>query len=326
MSVRALFVVLLTFFLTTRADLAHAGLVINPTFDSSITSDVNSEAIKAGINAAIARAQNAIADNVTINITFQTSNSGLGGSISTVYDVSYSDYRNALVSHQTSGKDAIALASLPMGTTNPVPGNGSSGVYLETALYRALFGGTAPASDGTILLNTSIMNLSRTGPQNSSFYDLQAVAAHEINEILGIGGPGSWLGQTPGDVGVLDLFRYSAAGERSYTTSSSATSYFSIDGGVTNLANFNQVNGADFADWGSGPPRVQNAFGTPGAIIDNGPAELTALDVVGWNLNPVPEPSTFSLVGLGVFSLMVRRIRRRWHGTVTEKIEGISLR
>ena len=298
-------------FIVMGSQLSNAGLVINATYDSSITSDVNAAAIEAGINAAIARVSSAISNNVTVNILFQKTGSGLGESNSTLYGVSYSDYRNGLVSHQTSGNDALAISSLPAGTTNPVPGNASSSVYVETALYRALFGGPAPASDGTILLNTSIMNISRTGPQNPGFYDLQAVAAHEINEILGIGGPGSGLGQSPEYVGVLDLFRYSAAGVRSYTTSSSANSYFSIDGGVTNLANFSQVSGTDYADWASETARVQNAFGTPGAILNIGPTELTALDVVGWNLTPVPEPSTLSLVVLGLLSYGGSQIRRR---------------
>ena len=137
------------------------------------------------------------------------------------------------------------------------------------------------------------------------------MAAHESNEILGIGGPGSGLGQSPEYVGVLDLFRYSAAGVRSYTTSSSANSYFSIDGGVTKLASFSQASGTDYADWASETARVQNAFGSPGAILNIGPALLTALDVVGWNLAPVPEPSTLSLIALGLLSYGGSQIRRR---------------
>ncbi len=62
---------------------------------------------------------------------------------------------------------------------------------------------------------------------------------------------------------------------RSYTTSTSVAPYFSINNGVTDLVHFDQVGGADYADWGNGvvpaegagntPPQVQDAFGTPGA-------------------------------------------------------------
>ena len=100
------------------------------------------------------------------------------------------------------------------------------------------------------------MNLSRTGPQDSIDYDLQSVAMHEIDEVLGIGGAGSRLPTTNSSLGPLDLFLYSAVGVRSFTTSSSATAYFSINGGTNDLVNFNQTAGADYGDWASGaaPP------------------------------------------------------------------------
>ncbi len=288
----------------------HAGLVINATFASSITGDANASAIEAGINAAISRVQNAIASNVTVNITFQEGG-GLGGSSTYIGSIPYSAYLNALQTQQViSANDTKAIASLPAGPNNPV--NGNSDVFLTTPLLRALGFSASVASDSTITLNTSIMNLSRTGAQNGSFYDLQAVAAHEIDEVLGIGGPGSALPSLTGAVGVLDLFRYSAAGVRSFTTSSSATSYFSIDGGVTDIVGFNQAGGgSDYSDWAStGTKRVQDAYGTPGADVDIGSAELTALDVVGYDLVPVPEPASISIffaAALGTVGMLTRK-------------------
>ncbi|MBV8378347.1 MAG: NF038122 family metalloprotease [Verrucomicrobia bacterium] len=158
-------------------------------------------------------------------------------------------------------------------------------------------------------MNTSLMNLSRTGPQNPDDYDLQSVAAHEMDEVLGIGGSGSFVGATyfgtgsplnypTGPVGSMDLFRYASNGVRSYTTSTSATAYFSIDGGKTKLRFFNQTQGADYGDWApgqAGPPEVQDAYGTPGVDVDIGVNELTALNVVGYTLPTVPEPGTGTL-------------------------------
>ena len=97
---------------------------------------------------------------------------------------------------------------------------------------------------------------------------------------------------------------------RSYTTRSGATSYFSIDGGVTNLVNFNQVGppgSSDYGDWASsGTARVQDAFGTPGSTPTLG-VELTALDAIGFDVNSVPEPASFWLVGLGTVCFLIRR-------------------
>ena len=147
------------------------------------------------------------------------------------------------------------------------------------------------------------MNDSRPGSSPSK-YDLQSAVAHEMDEVLGIGGDGSQLnsvldGASDGSVSPLDLFRYSSAGVRSYTTSSTVSSYFSINGGTTDLVHFNQLNdGADYGDWGDGvtpgdgqpnvPAQVQDAFGasgnTPAVEPNLGPNEMTAFDVVGWNL------------------------------------------
>jgi hypothetical protein len=285
---------------------AGANLIIVPTFAANILSDPNSAAIMAGINATIQRAQDNIANPITVRITFQEGG-GLGGSSQSVNGFTYATYRNALANNQIlSANDNTALATLPVQAANPV--NGTNGVFLTHALSRALgLEGASASSDCTITLNTSIMNLSRSGAQNGSFYDLQAVAAHEIDEALNVGGPGTALPTTGGSVGAEDLFRYSANGVRSFTTSSSATAYFSINGGATNIVNFNQTGSGDYADWAaSATKRVQDATGTPNTQLNIGPAELTALDVVGWNM-VVPEPASLSLVGLAAVGLLRKR-------------------
>src|SRR2546430_11395528 len=80
---------------------AQAALIIDATFDSTITGDANSAAIQAGINAAIARAQNAISNNITVSIYFTelTSGSSPGASVtSTYFNTTYSQYRSLLAS------------------------------------------------------------------------------------------------------------------------------------------------------------------------------------------------------------------------------------
>jgi hypothetical protein len=312
---------------------ANANLLIVPTFESSITSDANAAAIEAAINTDISTIDSYIANNVTVTIDF-TEGGGLGESSTYYAGLSYTGYLNALQNNQTlSVNDVTALATLPAGPNNPVNGNAS--IETDLPVLRALgFGANPPAGqpDSTITLNTSIMNLSRTGPQNPSDYDIQSVAMHEIDEVLGIGGAGSMLASgTTGPVGSLDLFRYSAPGVRSYTTSTTATPYFSINGGVTDLVHFNQYgNQSDYGDWadgvspadgqGNSPAQVQDAFGGPGVDVNLGPNELTALDIVGWNLTPagsaleglpVPEPTSISLAVSGLVGAYLIRRRNR---------------
>ncbi len=281
---------------------ARANLVIVPTWDSTITSDPAYSAITNTIMQAIAVYAGTFSNNITVTITFETMSGGLGESeYYTIPAIPYSTYRSALSSSASTLYDHTALAHLPNTSTNPV--NGSSTVYMTLANVRALgytnkstgFNGYSvyPPSgktDGIVLLNTSIMNFTRP-PTNSSDYDLFAVASHEMDEILGIGSALTDLNNgdpaPTGDVSVLDLFRYDQNGNHSFNTAEASEAFFSIDG-VTKLVQFNQYEGGDFNDWysypyGGNPPRVQDAFATPGAA-PNLDVELIALDVIGYNL------------------------------------------
>jgi hypothetical protein len=287
---------------------AHAFTIV-PTFDSSITSDANAAAIITTIQSAIAVYEQTFADPIIVNITFDEFSSGLGQSLSTFTTIRYSSYLADLTADATSADDFTALANLPTGSRNPV--NNGRTLDIHTALLRALGVSDFTLSDGTISLNTSLMNLSVDGPQNPSKYSLFAVAQHEIDEVLGLGS--SLFGATvPANISPEDLFRYDQSGSRSYTTSTSAQAYFSLDG-VTDIARFNQDGIADFGDWyspGDQTPQVQDAYGTPGSTPTLGPAEIKALDVTGYTIATVPEPSSGALlltaVGLGLLS------RRRW--------------
>lgn len=285
---------------------AHAGLIINPTWDTTITSDVNSAIIQATINSAIAEYEAKFADPITVDIKFQEGG-GLGSSSTWIYSTNYASFRSALNADATTANDATALATLPIDPLNPVTGD--STIYATKANLQAVgysVGATPDGFNGTITLNTSIMNLSRSGPQNPALYDLKAVVQHEIDEVLGTSaGVGGSLGPRP-----IDFFRYASAGIRNYTTSGD-TAYFSIDGGSTLLVQYNQSGSGDYGDFHTGIGLyVQNAFGTPGAQPNLG-VELTMLDVVGFDLVAVPEPNSLALVGMGIAGFVAARHRKR---------------
>jgi hypothetical protein len=288
---------------------ARANLVITPTFDSSITSDPNAASIEGVINQAISIYESKLTNPITVNIEFASMNSGLGQSSTAFATLRYQSFINALTANATSADDATALAHLPNGPNNPV--TGSTLINVKTANLKALgIAFSPPQFDGTVSLNTHITDI---GTPGGGPYSLLATTEHEIDEVLGLGSALPTLTNPFPE----DLFRYNGSGGRSFTTSSTALAFFSIDG-TTKLAQFdNQNDGGDFGDWQSNPlpngvsPQVQDAFATPGANPALG-VELRALDVIGYNLSVVPEPSTLAVAGLsGILCLAYGCVRCR---------------
>jgi hypothetical protein len=153
--------------------------------------------------------------------------------------------------------------------------------------------------DGIVTLNSSAP-FQFTRPTNVGSYDAQSATEHEIDEVMGLGSRLNLI--PPGtDVRPQDVFSWSSAGVRNI--SSSGTRYFSINGGVTHIVNFNQNPSGDFGDWLStscpqAHPYVQNAFSCTGQYSDVTPTspEAINLDVIGYDLAnaPAPPPTDFN--------------------------------
>jgi hypothetical protein len=290
---------------------AHA-LMITAVFDPSYNAQQ-----QATVNNVISYYESILTDNVAVKIQFGLT-SGLGSSLQYIYGKSYSTIYNALSADRTSSDDNTAVSHISSGSIDPF--TGANTIFTTHAQCAALGLDCGPASsdldDGMIGINLGLTDSDRSDGISAGFYDMYSVVAHEIDEILGVGGPSSGLGR--GFVGVEDLFRCTGAvgntpGARTFTTSGD-NAYFSIDGCATDIARFNQDSRGDYADWwsiGAHTPSPQDAFGTPGVQVDIGIAELTALDVVGWNLRTVPEPSTYSLLFVAMLGLWVSRRRSR---------------
>ena len=280
---------------------APSRLTILPVFDSTITGDANAATIESTIKSAIAVYESDFSDPITISITFKEMSSGLGESSWSYYTFSYSAFRSALATAASTPDDSTALAHLPVQTDNPVNGSASINVKTAQAWDLGLNSGTSGENVGTVSLNTSLMNLS-SAQTNQSKYSLFSTACHEIDEVLATG---SALDEVykgsisaTGPIFPEDLFRYDSSGNRSYTTTTSATSWFSLDD-TTDLAQFNQVSSGDYGDWysyyGGQIPQVQDAFATAGANPSPG-VELRVLDVLGYHrLIQLPVPNFLSV-------------------------------
>jgi hypothetical protein len=315
------------------------------TFSCASNIDAANAGTCATLNGTIAGLYSSTFTDANASIYIQYGTTGLGSSVQFNNTVSYGDYYTALDTHQSGANDATAVGSLGGGITNPVIGGYD--VSLTSALTAALglSGGigidSTPAGNACTLGNAGCYNgiitmtdtlsnwFYRSGVQSGSQYDFYEVAQHEVNEVLGASscittgaGPAPSLGCTgPNATGAADLFRYSATGTRSFVAQGNGTlAYFSIDGGVTNIAGYNNSpNNGDYGDWSAGPNRVQNAFGSPGVpgvdITTDGGSEIKVLDAVGYNLVttnvPVPEPAAASLFGSGLLLLAGIAYRRR---------------
>jgi hypothetical protein len=315
---------------------ASANLLITPTFGSSITSDPNAAIIESSINSAVAVFESTYSTNINVPIYFQEG-AGLGASEFFYYNLSYSAFYSQLVATDAN-PDAIAGLTANGGNSSVNPVNGTGNVDIKSADLRALgfnaapgcvptlisgsmhcnFGNGSGSVDGIITLNTAITYPPQAN--NGSNYGLVSTVEHEIDEILGLGSSLENISASSGSPMIAggnpapeDLFRYNAAGARTFSVNcaSPGSAYFSYDGS-TDLAQFNNAcNGADFADWATGPsPQVQDAFGQPGTDPAYGANETAALSAIGYTL-ATPEPGTWTLLLSSLGLLPLLRARRR---------------
>jgi len=298
------------------ATVPTVGLIIHPTFDISIINNPNAAAIEAMINRAISIYESLFSDPITIEILYRYSTTAPNGtplpagtlsqSNSIIYTIPWDIYINSLRADAKTSNDNIANASLP-GTAlsaniKPKGPNGRAiGLDTPPAMFANGNVGTGGPYDGIVTLNSSA-SFQFTRPINASNFDAQNAVEHETDEVIALASNAN-----PSNLRPQDLFSWSSAGARNISTM--RTRYFSINGGATNIVNFNQDPSLDLGDWLStacpqAHPYVQNAAGCRGQSSDvtaTSPEGIN-LDVVGFDLANAPTPTPIAKAAVADFN------------------------
>lgn len=245
------------------------------------------------------------------------------------------------VSHLQAGSALSFIATQPSGAEQLDNNNTANNrfLWLTAANAKALGVTDTPTNgagspDATIRFSTGFAsNFAYTrvnGHVPADKIDFITVAEHEIGHALGFVSGVDSIDQcihSPAQCGSpstfdndvtyspLDLFRYSSAGTLNLAVDN-ATSfqpYFSVDGGATSILRFStgthNGDGNQASHFTNSALTLMKPIVSFGASYDATPADLTAMDAIGWNLAAVPEPETYALMlgGLGVLAWARRR-------------------
>ena len=245
---------------------SSGGLTINLIFDAAALAAP--AAFRAGIQQAAAIMSAAISDKITVNLKIDYSGTGGGAAAGPDHGVfqSYSSVRANLINYATPGDsifNTLAAGASIQGQSNVAVWNA------QLKLWGLLGANDTTTNDGSATFATDI---------NPNL--LVGVALHELTHALGRVPYGS-------QPDVFDLFRFTSAGTRLFQGGATApAAYFSLDGGVSKLADYGRTSDAsDFLNSGvQGGNDPFDEFYNGGTTQQLTATDLKQLDALGFHL------------------------------------------
>ncbi len=255
---------------------------INLTYDSSTAGAP--AAFFAAMNYCVQYLDSLITNNITVDIdvgwgevagqSLPAGNVGEGGAEGII--LSYAQLKADLLANSNSAADASAYANLPSADI-------SNGAGFFVGAAEAKVWGLIPATgtelDGAVGFNSSTpWSFSTSNQAAAGQFDFVGDALHELTHALGrASGLNAGAPET-----VMDLFQYASPGV--LQTQPGGASYFSIDGGATNLGNFS--NTTDLGDWSNTVPNdAFDAYFSAGTAYAISSTDITLLNVLGFSVN-----------------------------------------
>jgi hypothetical protein len=322
-------------FIATSAN----ALVIDATFDSSVTSDPNAAGIEAQVNTAIQTIDGLYGTPLTVNVLISTNLAPLGFgpgvvglSADPLVPVPYATYVQKLTTIAKADPSNTVLATALQHIND---GNGAlqyQGTNKQVAITyanAAVLGldpvhyladnvtlkPGPPQYDATLYFNSTYFSADAT-PSPALQPMGVSLAEHELNHALGAalslakGGPNDPTAAQYN--GAIDLYRYSSPGTPGFDIFGPLT-YFSIDGGVTNIA---PLTGDGHFD--NSVCLIQSAdICNTTELYTTASPEYTELLAFGYDpigVGAVPEPSTWATMILGFVGVGFMAYRRKQNG------------
>ena len=263
---------------------------------------------------------------IRIDLDYRTLPAGwLADTVPQTERVDYSVVRSLLTADRNSADDAVSVSSLQAGPNlnlllNRTPANPTTpyldddgdrnnySIRTSTANLKAIGRSYSPTLvDARMTFNSTVnWDFDRTDGIGAGLYDLVGVATHELGHALGFSSGvdmldsyGSLLPDSQWTyVTIMDLHRYSAESVANGTgvidfSADSRGKYFSIDGGLTELAPF--ATGAALGDgrqashWKAGMGLgIMDPVVSPGKLLTIADLDLRLFDVIGYDRRPGP--------------------------------------